>query len=158
MAFCYYVGNSGRGNQQWGCWTAGTNVEDGIVQYCRKAFGKRYRDMWVDPLYFDDKYFRYTEEFFSEVGVRLYPKITNLSKELKRRGIEPPKTKDEWIKYRAIVWEIVHKDIAENINKGVKPVNIVVTGVRYSDNYDNFKERIKSVRKVKSLKEKKNLW
>lgn len=157
MALCYYVGTSRRGSQQWGSdfstWTATTNVEDEIVQYCRKAFGKRYRDMWIDPLYFDDKYFRYTEKFFSEVGVQLYPKITNLSKELKRRGIEPPKTKDEWIKYRAIVWEIVHKDIAENINKGVKPVDVVVTGIRYSDNRGNFKESIKSVKKVKRLRQ-----
>ena len=127
------------------------NMEDNVVQYCRKAFGKRYRNMWIEPVYIDDKYLDYTEDFFSEAGVCLYPKITNLKNELKRRGINPPKTKDEWENYRSIVWEIVHKDIETSKRNKVKPVNIVFKGVRYSDKNGNFHERIKSVDRVKTL-------
>lgn len=119
-------------------------VEDCIVQFCRAAFREKklYRNMWILPIYYDNKYEKFTDVFFSEVGIELYPKITDLNKELKRRGIIPPKmpknaTREDEIKYkeernnyRAIVWDIVHKDIVENRRSKVKPVRVVVKGVR----------------------------
>lgn len=143
MALCFCNGVSRRGNQIWGSWVLSDvrSIEDNIVKYCRKAFGDRYRNMWIEPVYFDDKYIRYTDDFFSEVGVELYPKITNLSKALKECGIKPPKTKEEWEEYSGIVWEIVHSDINKNIAKGV----------RYSKDDDEFYEKIKSVSVVDKL-------
>jgi hypothetical protein len=121
---------------------------------CRKAFGKNYKDMWIDPLYFDDKYFRYTEDFFSEVGVYLYPKITDLRKELARRSYSVPPKHDKvaWNEYRHIVWGIIHKDIQENINKGIEPIEVKVKGVRIPDDYDDYIEKITKVERVKHLK------
>lgn len=158
MAYCFYIGISNRGHEMWGnddaFWTrldCVSTMEDSIVKHCRKAFGNRYKDMWIDVVYFDDKYYRYTEDFFSEVGVMLYPKITNLKKELIRRGIKSPKTKEEWVDYRRVVYEIAHNDISINKERRVKPINIVVNGVRYSDSKGNFHEKFKSVNKVKKL-------
>lgn len=155
MSYCFYNGVSRRGNQFWGSWVLSDvrSIEDNIVKYCRKAFGKNYKDMWIEPVYFDDKYIHYTEEFFSEVGVELYPKITNLSKALKERGVNPPKTKDEWERYNAVVWEIVHSDISKNIDNSIKPVCVVVKGVRYSKDDNEFYEKIKSVKVVNKLRD-----
>lgn len=168
MSKCYYNGISNRGNQKWGRWIMNgiDSIEDNIVQYCRKAFNKEYRDMWIDPIYFDDKYFRFTKDFFSEVGVYLYPKITNIRKELKRSGISVPKplrkcknraerekVREEWNEYRSIIWKIIHDDIDKNIQKGIKPINIVITGVRYSTKDEKFHEEIKSIKEVQNLDE-----
>lgn len=141
MAHCYFNGISNSGNQKWGRWILTCNIEDNIVKYCRNAFKNKYRDMWINPVYFDDKYINFTDEFFSEVGVELYPKITNLQKELKSRGFDP---QEDWYNYKSIIWEIVHADIDENIRKGVKPVFLVINGVRYPSE-DDFKEQYKSI-------------
>lgn len=151
-------------------------VEDCIVQFCRDAFRKKklYKNMWILPIYYDDKYERFTDVFFSEVGIELYPKITDLNKELKRRGITPPKMsknatredkikyKEEWDKYRAIVWDIVHKDIAENRRSKVKPVSVVVKGVRIltekidSNGHNIVTEKIVGINKVKNFDYRNN--
>lgn len=151
-------------------------VEDCIVQFCRDAFRKKklYKNMWILPIYYDDKYEKFTDTFFSEVGIELYPKITDLNKELKRRGITPPKMpknatredkikyKEEWDKYRAIVWDIVHNDIAKNRGLKVEPVKVVVKGVRIltkeiDSNGDNVViEKIVGIDKVKNFDYRNN--
>lgn len=148
-----------------------TNIEDELVQYCRKAFKGKYQNMWIDPLYFDGKYLRHTTEFFSEVGTALYPKITNLRDELKRRGYhnlpkplhqcktkeELERVREEWEEYRSVVWDIIHTDIKKSKEKGVKPVFVVVSGIRYQDRKvkDNkkakYREKITSVQKVEKI-------
>lgn len=148
MSRCYYEGVSNRGNQFWGNWVVQSNIEDSIVQFCRKAFKDNYKDMWINPVFFDDKYFRFTECFFSEVGVELYPKITNVKKKLSEMGIIEPKTKVDWEEYSAVVWGIIQEDIEKNVRKGVKPICISVRGVRipkgdgksYIEKYSGFKK------------------
>lgn len=138
--------------------------EDNIIQYCRKALGNDYRNMWIDPVYFDDKYLRYTDEFFSEVGIRLYPKRTNIRLKLIELGVSAPKllskcksqaekekVKAEWDKYRSLVWSIIHDDINFAKQHGVKPVNIIVKGVRFSTKNKTFLEKITLVRKVEKI-------
>ena len=161
MARCYHKNDYWDGEQVWGRHYTDYRIEDSIVQYCRKAFGRQYRNLWINPIYFDDKYFNFTHRFFSEVGVELYPKITNLQEEMKRCGMKVPKplylckteeereeVKMEWEEYSAFVWEIVHRDIDVNKEKGIKPVSVIVKGVRYP-NYDgDFDEEITDVRKV----------
>lgn len=151
-------------------------VEDSIVQFCRDAFRKKklYKNMWILPIYYDNKYEKFTDVFFSEVGIELYPKITDLNKELKRMGIIPPKMpknatredkikyKEEWNNYRAIVWDIVHKDIAENRRSKVKPVRVVVKGVRIltekidSNGHNIIIEKIVGINKVKQFDYRNN--
>ena len=146
-------------------------VEDCIVQFCRDAFREKklYKNMWILPIYYDNKYEKFTDVFFSEVGIELYPKITDLNKELKKRGIIPPKMpknatredkikyKEEWNNYRAIVWDIVHKDIVENRRSKVKPVRVVVKGVRIltekfdSNGHNIVTEKIVGINKVKNF-------
>ena len=154
MALCFYNGQSNRGNEWWGDWLIrrNVNVKDNIVKYCRRAFKKQYKGMWINPIYFDDKYFGYSEEFFSEVGIELYPKLTDPLKELNKRGFNVPKTRDEWRRYKNFIWEIVQKDIQKNINKGVKPICVVVNGVHFCKN-GQFYDKIISVQQVDKLKE-----
>ncbi len=152
MALCFLEGVSNEGNEIWGRWVIsnGCSIDDNIVQYCRKAFGKRYKNLWIDPVCFDDKYFRYTKEFFAKVGVELYPKLTNLKAAFRQARISWPKSCEEWYDYRDFVWEIVQHDIDINKRKGVEPKCVMVSGVRfYEDN--KFKEKIISVREVSAL-------
>ena len=63
MAHYYYNRTTNRGNEEWSnsrgrCWIT-DNASDAIIQYCRKAFGRKYKDMWIDPLYFDDRSFKF---------------------------------------------------------------------------------------------------
>lgn len=139
MARCECEGFTNSGRPIWGTWIT-EGIEDDIVKFCRKTFGKKYRNMWIQPVYFDDKYFRYTDEFFAEVGVLLYPKISKL----------PKKTPENEFYYRTLVWEIVHKDIDTNIKNGVEPISIIIKGVRYSDN-GKYIEKIKSVRRERLI-------
>ena len=160
MARCEFRGHSNRGRQQWGnedyTWSAYSNIDDNIVQFCRKAMKQKnvsQDSMWIDPVYFDDKYFRWTEHFFSEVGIALYPKITNLREHFKKHNIKWPKNKQDWEKHRTLVWEIVHNDIDTNINKGVKPIYMIITAVRIPDKHNkgNYIEKIISIKKAKHL-------
>lgn len=145
MSICTYGGLSRKGNQLWGKWVCTSSVEDDIVQFCRKAFNKRYRNMWIDPLYFDDKYFRWTGKFFREVGVDLYPKITKLPK--RRKG-------QDTLDWRALVWETAHNDISTNISSGVNPIRVIVKGVRIPDSNvkDGYREKITDVCTVGEFK------
>lgn len=136
-----------------------SDLDDNVVKFCRLAFEGDYNDMWILPIYYGDKYYRYTDEFFSEVGVLLYPKLTNLAKELKRMGFTPPKKDDKegWKEYRDVVWRIIHEDIDKNIERGVHPIRVVVKGVRYSvGGYGRrtrvFEEEITSVKEVAYLR------
>lgn len=134
MSRCYYAGNTGKGNTWYGDWVCSASMPDNLVQFCRKAFGKRWGRFWIDPLYFDDKYMMYTQKFFSEVGCELYPKLTKLPKR------EPDMSDDE---YRAIVWGIVHDDIVAQRDT-VKPICIIIKGVRWP----NGKQKVVSVKEV----------
>ena len=73
MAKAYYEYTTDKGSQVWGRWIC-TNVDvrSNIINFCRKALGDRYQNYHIDPIYFDDKYYNDTTEFFSEVGVNLY--------------------------------------------------------------------------------------
>lgn len=155
MSHCYYDGKSRRGNEIWSDsngrgWVV-DNMYDSIVQYCRKAFGSNYKNMWINPVYFDDKYFRHTEDFFSEVGVELYPKLTNVRNALKEAGLSNCSNTSEAV--RAFIHDLAESDIAQNIERGVKPVCVIVTGVRYSDpnKKGEFVEKFTGVRKVRKL-------
>ena len=159
MALCFYQGKSNKGYPYWGIWNrSGISIEDNIIKHCRKAFGKDYKSMWINPIYFDDKYFTHTEKFFSEVGIELYPKTVSISKELKRLGYKFPKPKtkaeleEQREEYKSIVWEIIHKDIDKSIRKGIKPINVTITGVRYKTK-KGIHEKITSISVVKKLKE-----
>lgn len=94
------------------------NIEDAVVQFCRTAFKGKYRNLWIDVVRYDKRYLSFVDDFFPEVIVDLYPKLTNVTKELQRRGIEKPKNRLEWEKYKSFVWEIVHGDILKNQAKG----------------------------------------
>ena len=67
------------------------------------------------------------------------------------------KYREEWDKYRTIVWDIVHKDIAENRRSKVKPVRVVVKGVRIltekidSNGHNIVIEKIVGINKVKQF-------
>jgi hypothetical protein len=150
---CYYQGTSNRGNEKWGneykYWTT-SGVEDAIVQMCRRVFNGKYKAYWIDPIYFDDKYFRYTEQSFAEVGIELYPRYTDLQKELRRRGIDTKNIDKN--RHSEIVWEIVHEDIRKAKNNGVKPVRIVVHTIRKPEFKEDY-EILKSIRELKELDE-----
>lgn len=155
MSHCYYDRVSRGGNEIWSDsnghgWTV-DNVYDSIIQYCRKAFRGNYKNMWVNPVYFDDKYFSHTESFFSEVGVMLYPKLTNVRNALKEAGLSNYSNTSEEV--RAFIHNLAESDIAQNIERDVKPVYVIVTGIRYSDpnKKGEFIEKFTGVRKVRKL-------
>lgn len=156
MAHYYYNRTTNRGNEEWSnsrgrCWIT-DNASDAIIQYCRKAFGRKYKDMWIDPLYFDDRYFRYTESFFSEVGVKLYPKLTNVKDALNKAGLSKHNSNSDAV--RAFIRSLAEGDIDQNIKTGVKPICIIVTGVRYTDpkRKSEFIEKFTGVKRVQRLK------
>lgn len=141
MAYCYYQGESNRGNQIWGSWICSSeNIESNMVRFCRKAFEHRFKNMWIKPIFFEDTYFRYTEEFFKCVGVELYPKLTPIPKHLHNGE-----------NYEDIVWRISHDDISKSIADGVVPVMVLINGVRYKHNGDNYSEIITSINTVKDF-------
>lgn len=158
MPMCYYKYRSNRNNPIWGNHVIQFNIEDAIVKHCRKAFGKLYRNMWILPISFDDTYLNHTEDFFKTVYVELYPRLSNLSKEIENAGFTKPKTKEEWDSYRALVWEIIHGDISENICRGIAPINVIVTGVRFAtDKQKNkYRQKILSIKVVDRLPERKS--
>ena len=138
MSRCYYHGTSNRGNELWGNWVCtGTNIEDAIVQFCRNAFQDSWKQYWIDPLYFDDRYFRHTETFFNEVGVHLYPKLSPMPK--RKSGMSDTE-------YKSLIWNVAHRDIVAQSGK-VEPICIIVRGRRTSDD----DERIISVKQVNRL-------
>lgn len=145
MAICVYKGVSRKGNPIWGEWVCNNGIEDSIVQHCRRAFGDKYYNMWIDPVYFDDKYFRWTEQFFGEVGVGLYPKLTKLPS----RGEYADDS--EW---RTAVWRIVRDDIHKSIYKGVKPKLMVIKGIRVPDRdiEGSYVEKITGLYRVRRFK------
>lgn len=158
MILCY-SGISNRGdtiysNGEYDIVSEDSEVETNIVHFCRKAFKEKYKSYWIDVVWFDDKYFNFTQSFYSEVQVDLYPKITNLRKAFKKAGIKYPTTKEEWEEHNGFVWEIVHKDIQMNIDNLVVPITVRVKGVRIptdkKDDYGKtiYKEVIKSVKEI----------
>ena len=127
---CFYQYTSRRGNEVWGNLVmSNINIQDNIIKFCRSAFGKRYKNMWIYPVYFDDKYFKYTDKFFSEVGVLLLPKISNVKSEMKRVGIKSSKDS----RADALIYFLAKKDLDENEKRNVKPKAIVVKGLRFAD-------------------------
>lgn len=158
MAICVYHGKSNRGLEKWGRWQGCNHIEQKIVGFCRRAFKGYYRNMWIAPIYFDDKYFRFTKDFYSEVGVELYP----------RRSDIPKKGSMGDDQYKALLWDIAHKDIWANINKGVESRNVVIRGVRilntkeeWGANEKGVIERIKCIKEVKDLpieEEERTKW
>lgn len=115
-------------------------VEDAIVNFCRRAFKNKYGDMWILPIYYDNKYINLTHSTFAEVGVELYPKVSNLYNKLGTLAI---KKKDEevmnkasvrgrWAAYKEEIHNIIHNDIIECRLQGIKPINAVVNGIVYT--------------------------
>ena len=115
-------------------------VEDAVVNFCRRAFKNKYRDMWILPIYYDNKYINLTHSAFAEVGVELYSKVSNLYKKLDTLAI---KKKDEevmnkssirgrWADYKEEIHNIIHNDIIECRIQGIKPINAVVNGIVYT--------------------------
>lgn len=137
---CTYQGKSNKGNDKWGNWIfPRMNIHTDVIRFCRRSFKNKYKDYWIGVVYFDDKYIRYTEDFFAEVGVELYPKI--------HKVVTPLEGEDMY----AATCRVANEDISISIDKDVVPICIKVTGVRYSDASGKFHEVIKSVRRVKSL-------
>lgn len=151
MAYCTYEGTSNRGNPIWGRWviTSGVSIEDAIVVFCRKAFRGSYKNWWVAPVAFDDKYFKHTDRFFHEVIVCMYPKLSDVKKEWVRAGHKwPATTFEEKDELRAFTWEIVHRDIAEQQRRGVEPHCISVKGVRFQNDKGRWVEKIKGWERI----------
>lgn len=141
MAICYYKRQSSIGEEIWGRWVHEC-LEHMIVSFCRRAFKHKWRNMWIEVVYFDDKYFKHTDEFFSEVGVRLYPKITKIPKR--------PKHYDTTA-WRRYIYSVAHGDISKSIERGVAPTSVVVKGVRFTDKSKKggFGEKITDITLVK---------
>lgn len=147
MAICRYERTSSCG-EVWGDWTLSTGIEDAIVKFCRRAFKSKYRGMWIVPIYFDDKYIQHTEKFFSEVGVHLYPRRTDIRAALKEHGIPIPHTDAGWSEVSEFVWRVINSDIDACEREGVEPVGVVVSGLRYWHNRGFRAEVIKGFKEV----------
>lgn len=125
---CTFDRMTNRHNEVWGGWIMQTNVEDSIVQMARFALQGKYKNYWIDPIYFDDKYIRFRDDFFAEVGIALYPKITKAPAKSKGMSSE---------EYRALIWKTAHNDIALNDRHGVNPKYVIIKGVSIpADKYE----------------------
>lgn len=155
MSLCVRETNGNNREPYWNGWDF--NVDDAIVQFCRDAFKKQYRSFWIYPVYMDDRYVHYTEDFFKEVGVELLPKLHKLP-DCPRRpsGKNPynhrgqlvnPKCRNlaEWDAwrdamelYREEVWKIVWGDYNIHVSRGTSPKLVVVKGVRLPTGDEHF--------------------
>ena len=146
---CYYQGISSTRSQVWESaektWSCpGISMECNIVHFCRKAFGDKYKNMWIDPIYFDDKYTSKSDWVFSEVGVALYPKSPNI----KPRDAFPNEDKAA---YRLYLYELSHEDIERNIKLGATPIYVVVKGESFLNENKELQNRILSVERVPQI-------
>ena len=133
---------------------------DNFVKFCRKAFGNRYRDMWIVPVYFDNRYLSHTDEFFPEVGVYLVPRTRSLAQALKANGITPPcknAPSQAWEAYRGAVWEVIWSDIEDYCfsHPGHKLDKVVITAKRTPSrqNPHEYVEKILNVGQVDKFPE-----
>ena len=139
MARCYYGGPCIGAGEHWGSLVVKTNITDSMVQFCRHAFEGRWKRFWIEPVYFDDLYFKHTDRFFREVGVNLYRQLSDRPKRQAGLSVE---------KYRELIWQTAINDIAKQRGE-VVPLHVIVQGTRHSDD----SERIVSVRVVQKLPE-----
>ena len=152
MAYCTFMGRCVDGSDVWGDWMCSDKMSDELVKFCKDALGDKYRDMWVYPVYFDDAYIQYTEQFFSEVGVILYPRRTSFKEYFETHNITMPTSDEEWAEYRAIAYNIVYSDLFENELEGVSPIYIIIRGERIKKKGEHEAiEKIRSVERVKEL-------
>lgn len=134
---CYFLHYSNRGNEIWGdekqyYWVV--DIEHTAVSFCRKVLKNKYRNKWINIIYFDDKYLKYTNSFFSEICISLYPKYSKIPRD-------------------AYKWKVIHGDIERAIRNNVTPITLIIRGVRVQDNkiLNKYTEKIIGVTRISPI-------
>lgn len=156
MAKAVFCGITPDGNEKWGTWTVENNIVQNIIDFCRYSFVSKYKDMWIYPIYFDDRYFKDTQEFFKEVGVVLYPRLTNIEEYFKNIGYTGEVTIRLMREHSEEMRKIAHADLKKNEKLGTKPIYVVIKGKRTKRfwgvrEYNEYTEVIRSIKEVSGL-------
>ena len=157
MAIAKFKGVTPDGKEVWGNWEVEVGMKAKLIDFCRNAFLSKYKNMWIYPVYFDDKYFVDTKSFFKEVGVVLYPRITDLDWYFKDLGCEEGATIENMRKHRAEMDRLALKDLKRNDRIGTAPIYVVVKGNRRKRIFNcvvknEYSETIKEIKEVKQFK------
>lgn len=157
MAIAKFKGVTPDGKEVWGDWEVEVGMKAKLIDFCRNAFLSKYKNMWIYPVYFDDKYFGDTKSFFKEVGVVLYPRITDLNKYFKDIGCEEGATIANMRKYRNEMDRLALKDLKHNGKLGTAPIYVVIKGKRVKRIFNcvvenEYSETIEVIKEVKKFR------